>query len=522
MSNRKKMAVMNVFSAIMYYVANSIIGFINRKVFTVYLGSELLGLNGLVVSVISMLSLLELGVASSIGYSLYKPLEEKNYGEVKAIMQLFSRLYRYIGIAVAAIGLVLIPFLPFFVKTTINQNYVIAVYLIFLLDAVLSYFMAYRRTIIVSAQKDYINKNADTFLYIVTGILQIIIICVWKNYIASLIVKLVFTVLNNLYLYIKAGKMFPYLNDKNLHGKIEKEVKDKIVYNVKALFVIKIASYCVVGTDNILLSAFADLTAVAIYSGYTLIIGIINNLFNRSFGYITANIGNYLIGHNKEEIYQFYNKLNFLNYLITSYTSIALLVLLNEFIGKVWLGEDYVFPMAAVAVLVFNNYLRFCTQAAEAFRSAAGLYSPKPFVKYIALLEGGVNLVVSVALAYFAKMGIYGIFLGTSVSTIVSIVTVAWINYRFLFEKPLYQYFFDFFKYIILAISMGGLSLFIFNIAYTTHTVLNICSGLIISFIVPFGINFVIFGRSEEWKYFTGMIKTAYYKIMRKRGNEYK
>ena len=56
------MAVMNVFSAIMYYVANSIIGFINRKVFTVYLGSESLGLNGLVVSVISMLSLLELGV----------------------------------------------------------------------------------------------------------------------------------------------------------------------------------------------------------------------------------------------------------------------------------------------------------------------------------------------------------------------------------------------------------------------------------------------------------------------------
>ena len=60
---------------------------------------------------------------------------------------------------------------------------------------------------------------------------------------------------------------------------------------------------------------------------------------------------------------------------------------------------------------------------------------------------------------------------------------------------------------------MGGLSLFIFNIAYTTHTVLNICSGLIISFIVPFGINFVIFGRREEWKYFTAMIKTAYNKL---------
>lgn len=511
---------MNVFSAIMYYVANSIIGFVNRKVFTVYLGSELLGLNGLVVSVISMLSLLELGVASSIGYSLYKPLEEENYGEVKAIMQLFSRLYRYIGIAVAVIGLVLIPFLPFFVKTTIDQSYVVTVYLIFLLDAVLSYFLAYRRTIIVSAQKDYINKNADTFLYIVTGILQIVIICVWKNYIASLVIKLIFTVLNNLYLYIKAGKMFPYLNDKNLHGEIEKEVKDKIVYNVKALFIIKIASYCVVGTDNILLSAFADLTAVAIYSGYTLIIGIINNLFNRSFGYITANIGNYLIGHNKDEIYQFYNKLNFLNYLITSYTSIALLVLLNEFISKVWLGDDYVFPMAAVAVLVFNNYLRFCTQAAEAFRGAAGLYSPRPFVKYLALLEGGVNLVVSVALAHFAQMGIYGIFLGTSVSTTISIVSVAWINYRFLFEKPLHEYFVRFFKYLVLAIAAGALSLFLFHIVYTSHTIINLGTGLIISFAVPLGLNFVVYGRSEEWKYFVDMMQGAVRKVMRKSGRK--
>lgn len=520
MGNRKKMAVMNVFSAIMYYVANSIIGFVNRKVFTVYLGSELLGLNGLVVSVISMLSLLELGVASSIGYSLYKPLEEKNYGEVKAIMQLFSRLYRYIGIAVAVIGLVLIPFLPFFVKTTIDQSYVVTVYLIFLLDAVLSYFLAYRRTIIVSAQKDYINKNADTFLYIVTGILQIVIICVWKNYIASLIIKLIFTVLNNLYLYIKAGKMFPYLNDKNLHGEIEKEVKDKIVYNVKALFVIKIASYCVVGTDNILLSAFADLTAVAIYSGYTLIIGIINNLFNRSFGYITANIGNYLIGHNKEDIYQFYKKLNFLNYLITSYTSIALLVLLNEFIGKIWLGDDYIFPLAAVAVLVFNNYLRFCTQAAEAFRGAAGLYSPRPFVKYLALLEGGVNLVVSIALAYFAKLGIYGIFLGTSVSTTISIASVAWINYRFLFEKKLKLFYSRFFWYLLWAMISGAASMLLFKGLHTGYTVVNIFIGLVVSFVVPFGVNFLVFGRSEEWQYFIGMMKGAVGKVTQTTGKK--
>ena len=234
MKSRKVMAAKNVFSAVMYYVINSIIGFVSRKAFTVYLGSELLGLNGLVSSVIAMLSLLELGVASSIGYSLYRPLQEENYGEVKAIMQLFSKLYRFIGFAVFGIGLVLIPFLPYFIKTTISQDYVVKVCLIFLADAVLSYFMAYRRTIFVSDQKDYINKNADTVLYAITGIMQIAIICIWQNYVASLIVKLTFTVINNVYLYRKAGKMFPYLNDKDVQimakcnsGEITREEAEK-------------------------------------------------------------------------------------------------------------------------------------------------------------------------------------------------------------------------------------------------------------------------------------------------------
>lgn len=516
MSNRKAMAAKNVFSAVMYYVVNSVIGFVNRKAFTVYLGSEILGLNGLVVSVISMLSLLELGVASSIGYSLYKPLKDENYGEVKAIMQLFSRLYKLIGLAVGVIGLALIPFLPYFIKTTISQNYVVTVYLIFLADAVLSYFLAYRRTILVSAQKDYINKNADTLLYTVTGVIQIAIICIWQNYIASLVIKLVFTVINNLYLYVKAGKMFPYLTDDTVQGSIEKEVKDKIVANVKALFIIKIASYCVVGTDNLLLSAFADLTAVAIYSGYTLIIGIVNNLFNRSFGYITANIGNYLVSNDKENIFALFKKMNFMNYLITSYTSIAMLTLFNEFISGVWLGEDYIFPTAVVALLVFNNYLRNITQCADAFRNAAGLYSPRPFVKYLALLEGVVNLMMSVFLAHFCKMGIVGVFLGTTISTVISIVTIIWIAYTFLFDKKMSMHFGSFFGYMGLSVINGFLSLFLFQLVSTSNVFVNLILGVLISFLVPFGVNFLVFRKTEEWKYCEDMVMNVVRKVAKR------
>ena len=516
MKSRKVMAAKNVFSAVLYYVVNSIIGFASRKVFVVYLGSELLGLNGLIASVISMLSLLELGVASSIGYSLYRPLQEEKYGEVKAIMLLFAKLYRYIGLGVLVIGAVLIPFLPYFVETSIAQDYVVKVYLIFLADAVLSYLMAYRRTILVSDQKDYINKNADTLLYTITGIMQIAIICIWQNYLLSLIVKLAFTVINNVYLYYKAGKIYPYLNDVQLNEELDENVKKEIVHNVKAVFVIRVASYCVLGTDNILLSAFVDLTAVAIYSGYTLIIGIVNNLFNKSLGYITANIGNYLIGNDKETIYKFFKKMNFMNYLVISYTSVAMFTLFNEFIGKVWLEEDYVFPLALVALLVFNNYFRYMTQCAESFRSAAGLYSPRPFIKYVALLEGAVNLAVSVVLAHFCKMGIYGIFLGTTVSTIVSTVTVVWIIYKYLFEKPSITFYTSFLFYTVVMVLCSGGSYVLFQLCLTSYPILNIVIGGVISLLIPIMVNWIIFGRTEEWKYGAGLVTDVIQKVTKK------
>ena len=516
MSSRKQMAAKNVLSAVLYYVANSLIGFVNRKVFTVYLGSEVLGLNGLVVSVISMLSLMELGIASSIGYSLYKPLQEGNDSEVKAIMQLFSRMYRYIGIGVGVIGAILVPFLPYIIKSELDQEYIVKVYIIFLADAVLSYFMAYRRTLLVSAQKDYINKNADTILYIVTGVLQIGIICIWQNYLASLLIKLAFTVINNLYLYLKVGKMFPYLSDRNVQGKVSEDVKKKLVENVKALFVIKVASYCVFGTDNILLSMFADLSAVAIYSGYTLILGIVNNIFNRSFGYITANIGNYLVSKNNDEIYDLYKKLFFMNYLITSYTSIAMLTVFNEFIGGIWLEEAYTFPITVVAILVFNNYSRYITQCTEAFRSAAGLYSPRPYVKYFALLEGIINLVVSVGLAKGCGLGIYGIFLGTSVSTLVSTIGVPWIIYRFLLKRPLREYFSVYMKYLGLTIMGAIISLMIFSILQTKFAIVNFVMGGIVSLLVLMGINYLVFRKSSEWQYCLGLGTEVVHKVTKK------
>ena len=47
------------------------------------------------------------------------------------------------------------------------------------------------------------------------------------------------------------------------------------------------------GTDNILISAFVSLTAVGVYSNYSLIIVSVQNLCKQVTNSITASIGNF-------------------------------------------------------------------------------------------------------------------------------------------------------------------------------------------------------------------------------------
>ena len=59
-------------------VLTALLGFISRTVFIYTLGETYLGVNGLFGNLLGVLSLAELGIASAVCFSLYKPMAEKN------------------------------------------------------------------------------------------------------------------------------------------------------------------------------------------------------------------------------------------------------------------------------------------------------------------------------------------------------------------------------------------------------------------------------------------------------------
>ena len=109
-------SIKNIYIAIITQIVITLLGFISRKVFLDSLGTEYLGVNGLLTNILSMLSLVEGGIGASITFNLYKPLAEKNEEKVIALVQLYKKLYGVLAITIFILSLSLYPFLGYLMK----------------------------------------------------------------------------------------------------------------------------------------------------------------------------------------------------------------------------------------------------------------------------------------------------------------------------------------------------------------------------------------------------------------------
>ena len=136
---RTQSSLKNMYIGILTQIVITLLGFISRKVFVNGLGTEYLGINGLLTNVLSMLSLVEGGIGTSIVYNLYKPLAENDRPRIIALVQLYKKIYGILAVLVFILGMCLYPFLGSFIKEGEKIEFLFIVYLIFVIKNVISY-----------------------------------------------------------------------------------------------------------------------------------------------------------------------------------------------------------------------------------------------------------------------------------------------------------------------------------------------------------------------------------------------
>ena len=157
---RTKNAVRNILFGTVNRVINIILPFISRTVILYVMGTKYLGLSSLFSSILSFLSLAELGVGGAMVYSMYRPIAQNDHKTICALLNLYRRLYRTIGLVVLALGVALMPFLGVLVTEELPGDVNLYIlYALYLINAVLSYWLfAYKNALLQAHQRTDVNS----------------------------------------------------------------------------------------------------------------------------------------------------------------------------------------------------------------------------------------------------------------------------------------------------------------------------------------------------------------------------
>ncbi len=407
-ARRTKMSVRNAVATMTDRGVGLLLSFISRTVFLRSLGSEYLGLGGLFGNVFSVISLCELGFGAAITQSLYKPIAENDELCVSRIINYYSRIYFRISIISALLSLAFLPFVGSLSDNSIPNIH--GIYLLFAFHNCVSYLFAPKRTLLICDQHQYIVTYIKMLFGVLIFGLQTLLLITTGNYVLYLSARIFMLALEGAVTDRISESRYAFLK-KNVYPDIN--YTKKLFGKVRALLLYKIGANLTHSTDSILISVYLGLESMGRYSNYALVAGSVITLIDIVIGSVGASVGNLSASSDKYKNLSVLRKLFRINFILLTVFSSVLLNTLNPFI-KLWLGKEYLFDMATVAVIIASFYFSCIRDPVQVFLNAYGIFEKSG---YMTLARAAVNFVLSVM--FVKKYGIAGVFLGTAVSAAV-------------------------------------------------------------------------------------------------------
>lgn len=484
-------------------VINMFILFYLKTLFIRTLGIEYTGISTLFTDILTILSFAELGIGNAINFALYKPLIERDTKKIAQLMNFYKMAYIVIGIVVIIIGISIIPLLPFFVKDVPNiKENIVNIYLLYLFNTGISYFLVYRSSLLIANQESYKINIVEIISSIIKALLGSIALIIFKNFVLYLIIEISITLFGNILIYYKSSIEFPEL--KSNTEKLEKSEILNLLKDVSALALFQISNVVLKSTDSIIISSFINTALVGFLGNYRLIITSIDTIVKQITLAITPSIGHLAISHPKKMSESFYS-LFFINYWITIATTIPLYFLLSPFI-ELWLGTEFLMGKTIIVLLIIDYFLVNIIRPVATFRTANGLFIQG---KWRPLIMAILNIVLSLTLVNI--IGIAGVLLGTIISRLITQVWFdPFIVYRHVLKEPYKNFILLLLRYLIVAlvvfVSVYGLIDIVSIVFIQANQLVYFSMISLICIFVPTLLIWIIFKNKKEGEFAIDLI----------------
>ena len=155
-----------------------LVNLFSRKIFLEFLGDTLNGLTTTMQFTIGLLNMADIGIVTAISCALFQPVFNNDKEEINRIISLFCFLFRIVGFVIIGIGMIILFFLPMWVKEEVPTPILVVSFLTFLFTTSLSYFVNYKQQLLLASQKTYIVTRIQNSVIILkisgTGILNMV------------------------------------------------------------------------------------------------------------------------------------------------------------------------------------------------------------------------------------------------------------------------------------------------------------------------------------------------------------
>ncbi len=509
--SRTSNVIKNSGASLLFKLAHILCRFVLRTVFIHLLGNEYTGISGLFTDILTVLNLMELGLDASMVYALFSPVAKNDQRKISALLKFYKKAFICIGVFIMAAGIAILPFLQYIVKGIPNiREDIRLIFLMYIATSASSYFFIYKTMLIRAKQQSRIISRVQTVIEIVKTVLTVIVLFVFREYFLYLLINLVSTWVENIYLSRLATKRDPESFAKT-DAVLTSQEKKKLIRDIACLTVYTLSGVVINSTDSIFISAFVGTVEVALVGNFTLLISSVRTAVEQINNSMKPSVGNLAATNTPERQELVFNRITFICFWAVCVTATCLFVLLNPFVSNIWLNKAYELPTMVVAVLIANYFIAVMVFPVESFRTANGLFVQgwaRPLIMAI----------LNIVLDYFMgrQWGVIGIFLATTISRLL---TQVWFDpylvYKKVFSKKPWNFYGRYVLYAAVTAASCGAAFLLTQQLPAMNRYLSFILQALIALLIPNILIVALFGRKKEFAYVKGFLKKIARKIRR-------
>lgn len=413
---RKKRLIYNTVSSLIFQVTTIICGFILPRLILNAFGSSVNGLVNSIAQFLGIISFLELGVGAVVQSALYKPLAENKQDDVSKIISSANKFFRRLAQILTVYVIVLVIFYPLFAAKEYGFWYTATLIVAISISSFAQYYFGIvNRLLLTADQRGYVQYTAQTIAVVGNTVACYILIMLGCGIqVVKLTTSIIYLIQPfAIYLYVRG------------HYRIDTKIKyDKEPIPQKWNGIAQhVAAVILDGTDTVVLTLFATLEDVSIYSVYFLVVKGVKQLFMSMINGITSLIGELWARQELAELKKTFGWTEWVIHTGTTFVFGVTAVLIVPFVGVYTLGIDdanYIQPLFA-ALIVAANAVHCLRLPYNIMILAAGHYKQTQN-NYI--IAAAINIVVSVIAVN--AFGLIGVAIGTLLAMAYQTVWMAW------------------------------------------------------------------------------------------------